>query len=314
MMCITSSNWAEIEKTLSNLYSSKRGTPSYPPLMMFKILILQAWYNLSDEALEKQIARDLMFRRFIDLSLSESVPDHSSIWRCRQLLNTEKLLEPLLEQINTHLEQNSIIVSLGSINMIDATVIEAKQSRKRKGKNGNNTEDGKADDNVKVAADGKRKTTYGFKIHANTDEDGFVKKMTFTHSHVHDSQEFDKLLDSGNSTNNIKIGGQVYADSAYANKKNDAKLGQQNNKILHRAYRNKPLTRQQKQDNKQRSSIRYIVERTFGLLKQHHGLGKARYLGLERNKAKAQLIAMSHTLKTGMNIFKQMRSLGDCCV
>jgi IS5 family transposase len=59
------------------------------------------------------------------------VPDHSTIWRFRQLLNTENLLEPLLEQINHHLEQNSIIVSLGSINIIDATVIEAKQSRKR---------------------------------------------------------------------------------------------------------------------------------------------------------------------------------------
>jgi hypothetical protein len=45
---------------------------------MFKILILQAWYGLSDEALEKQIARDLMFRRFIDLSLSEVVPDHAT--------------------------------------------------------------------------------------------------------------------------------------------------------------------------------------------------------------------------------------------
>jgi IS5 family transposase len=101
---------------------------------MFKILILQAWYALSDEALEKQIARDLMFRRFIDLSLSEAVPDHSIIWRFRQLLNTENLLEALLEQINHHLEQNSIIVSLGSINIIDATVIEAKQSRKRKGR------------------------------------------------------------------------------------------------------------------------------------------------------------------------------------
>ncbi len=98
--------------------------------MMFKILILQAWYNLSDEALEKQIARDLMFRRFIDLSLSEAVPDHTTIWRFRNLLNTENLLEPLLEQINTHLEQNSIIVSVGSINIIDATVIKARQSRK----------------------------------------------------------------------------------------------------------------------------------------------------------------------------------------
>lgn len=88
-------NWNKIEQTLSKLYSSKRGAPAYPPLMMFKVLILQVWYsfqyplegyNLSDEALEKQIARDLMFRRFIDLSLSESVPDHSSIWRFRQLL------------------------------------------------------------------------------------------------------------------------------------------------------------------------------------------------------------------------------------
>ncbi|SHN93707.1 hypothetical protein BHECKSOX_857, partial [Bathymodiolus heckerae thiotrophic gill symbiont] len=87
---------------------------------MFRILILQAWYNLSDEVLEKQIARDLMFRRFINLSLSENVPDHSSIWRFRQLLNTEQLLELLLKQINTHLERNSITVSLGSINIIDA--------------------------------------------------------------------------------------------------------------------------------------------------------------------------------------------------
>jgi transposase len=58
-------NWSEIEQTLSNLYSSKTGASAYPPIMMFKILILQAWYALSDEALEKQIARDLMFRRLL---------------------------------------------------------------------------------------------------------------------------------------------------------------------------------------------------------------------------------------------------------
>ncbi len=302
-------NWTEIEQTLSNLYSSVRGAPSYPPLMMFKILILQAWYNLSDEALEKQIARDFMFRCFINLSLSENVPDHSSIWHFRQLLNTEQLLEPLLKQINTHLERNSITVSLGSINIIDATVIEAKQSRKRKGKDGNNTQDSEAGYNVKTAADGKRKTTYGFKAHANVDEDGFVKKMTFTPGNVHDSQEFDKLLDCGRAKDKLKTCGEVYADSAHANKKNDKKLGKQNNKVLHRAYRNTPLTQVQKQENKQCSSIRYIVERTFGLLKLHHGLGKARYLGLERNKTRAQLIAMSHNLKTGMNIFKEMQRL-----
>ena len=99
-----------------------------------------------------------------------------------------------------------------------------------------------------------------------------------------------------------------------ANQENDKKLGRQNNKVLHRAYRNKPLTDQQKQQNRQRSGIRYIVERAFGLLKQHHGLGRARHLGLERNKSGAQLIAMTHNLKTGMNIFKQMRSSPARCV
>ena len=103
-------------------------------------------------------------------------------------------------------------------------------------------------------------------MHANTDEDGFVKNMTYTPGNVHDSQELDELLgiDKNKANERTKIPGQVYADSAYTNKLNDKKLGKQ---ILHRAYRNKPLTKQQKQENKQRSSIRYIVERTFGLLK-----------------------------------------------
>ncbi len=75
----------------------------------------------------------------------------------------------------------------------------------------------------------------------------------------------------------LKTCGQVYADSAYANKKNDEKLGKQNNKVLHRAYRNKPLTKQQKQQNKQRSSIRYIVERTFG----DHCINPAQFIPLK---------------------------------
>ncbi len=61
------------------------------------------------------------------------------------------------------------------------------------------------------------------------------------------------------------------------------------------------------------SSVRYVVERTFGLLKLHHGLGKARYMGLARKKTRTQLIAMSHNLKTGMNIFKQLQRLQESC-
>ena len=151
-----------------------------------------------------------MFRRFIGLSLSEAVPDYSAIWRFRNLLHTENLLEPLLVQINNHLAKNSLIVATGSVNIIDATVIEAKQCRSKKNKQGDNTQAPEAAWNVKTAADGKRKSTYGFKLHANTDEDGY-QKMTTTPSNVHDSLhdfgEFEHLLGDRH--------GQVYADSAY---------------------------------------------------------------------------------------------------
>jgi len=298
-------NWQDIEFKLSDLYASKAGKPAFAPLMMFKILLLQSWYNLSDEGMEKQLARDLLFRRFVDISLDEAVPDHSTIWRFRNILQTEQLLEPLLTQINEHLSRASLMVSHGSISIIDATVIEAKQSRPKKNRHGNNTQDPEAAYNVKTGSDGKRKTTYGYKLHANTDEDGFIKKTSYTAGNQHDSTEFDNLL-TGKEL-------EVYADSAYASKKNHQKLGKRRNKILHRAYRNKPLTAEQKRQNKERSRIRSTVERTFGILKLHHGLGKARYLGLARNYARAQLIAMAHNIKCGMNILKQMRQIQVSC-
>jgi IS5 family transposase len=57
-------DWASIEAKLSDLHASKRGEKAWPPLMMFKALLLQSWYNLSDPGLEKQLVRDLLFREF----------------------------------------------------------------------------------------------------------------------------------------------------------------------------------------------------------------------------------------------------------
>jgi IS5 family transposase len=295
-------NWKQIQKPLSSLYQGTRGAPSYPPLMLFKILILQAWYGLSDPAMEKQLARDLMFRRFIDLSLSEAVPDHSTIWRFRQLLQEQQLLTPLLELINNQLEQASLIITQGSISIIDATIIEAKNSRPKKNKQGISSQDKEAAYTRKAGSDGHQKTTYGYKLHANTDEDGFIKTLEYTPANIHDSQVFDELLTGDEE--------QVYADSAYASKKNDELLGDKN-QILERAYRNKPLTNKQKRNNQQKSKIRSTVERVFGLMKLHQGLGKARYMGLARNKTGAQLLAMSHNIKCGLSLFKQMQKLKD---
>ena len=74
-------DWSRIENLLMHIHSSNKGEKAWPPPMMFKALLLQSWYDLSDPALEKQLARDLLFRRFVGLDIAESVPDHSTFWR-----------------------------------------------------------------------------------------------------------------------------------------------------------------------------------------------------------------------------------------
>jgi IS5 family transposase len=83
--------------------------------------------TLSDPALEKQLARDLLFRRFVALDIAESVPDHSSFWRFRQTLERLSLFAKLLVEINDQLSNQGLYIKSGGISMVDASVIEAKQ-------------------------------------------------------------------------------------------------------------------------------------------------------------------------------------------
>lgn len=226
-------DWSRIEHLLSDVHASKKGEKAWHPLMMFKAMLLQSWYNLSDPQLEKQLARDLLFRRFVGLSLSDAVPDHSTLWRFRNNPTIVSLQEKLLSEINDQLAKKSLLIKAGSVSIVDASVIKAQRNRPNKDKDGNNTQDPEADYSVKVGSDGKLKTTYGYKAHVNVDEDGFVKAMEMTAGNVHDSQVFTELLSGDEAT--------VYADSAYASGKTDEWLAEKNieNGVLSRAYRKK---------------------------------------------------------------------------
>ena len=289
-------DWTEFEVMLQNIHNNPAGEKAWPPLMMFKTLILQSWYNLSDPACEKQLARDLLFRRFINLSLSDPVPDHSTIWRFRNHLNQHELLTPLLNKLNHQLNTQGIIIQTGEVSIIDASVIQAKNNRPKKNAKGDNTQDSEASYNVKTASNGKKKSTYGFKAHINVDEDGFIKTQKLTTGSLHDSQLFEELLTGSEK--------EIYADSAYKSKEHDELLASKRiqNKILYRAYRNNPISEIQKQQNRFASQVRYVVERTFGVLKKYHGLGQARYGGIEKNQARLTLICIAHNLKRAMNV------------
>lgn len=291
-------DWSRIETLLVDIHNKRRGEQAWPPLMMFKALLLQSWYQLSDPALEKQLARDLLFRRFVDISVSESVPDHSTLWRFRNLLEEEGLYQPLLDAINQQLSEQGLLIRSGEVSIIDASVIEAKNARPKKDKDGNNTQDKDAGWNVKQGSDGKKKTTYGYKAHMNVEEDGLIKVYEVTAGNVHDSQVFETLL-TGTET-------ESYADSAYKSQAHDELLKEKEivNRILKRAYRNKPLTAHEKRENRNNASTRTVVERVFGVLKLHQGMSKSSYLGLARNKAWIGLLSIAHNLKRGMRLHR----------
>jgi len=289
-------DWSVIKNLLSEIHNSPKGEPAWPPLLMFKALLLQSWYKLSDPALEKQLARDLLFRRFIDLDIAESVPDHSTIWRFRQLLESTSLMAPLLNEVNHQLAKQSLYIQSGEVSIIDASVIEAKQCRPNKKKDGTPTQDPEAGWNVKAGSDGRRKTTYGFKAHLNVEEDGFIKATDYTAGNVHDSNCFTGLLSGQESA--------VYADSAYVSQAHDQWLSAHgvNNRLIRRAYRNRSLTADDKRFNRLHSGTRCVVERVFGVLKQHYDMGKARYLGLARNRTRFELMCIAHNLKRGASV------------
>jgi transposase len=72
-------DWSEIEQQLEGICSASTGRPSYPLLTLFKAMLLQQWYGLSDPRTEEAITDSISFRRFVGLSLADPVPDHSTL-------------------------------------------------------------------------------------------------------------------------------------------------------------------------------------------------------------------------------------------
>ncbi len=262
-------DWRAIAKQMAGIHAKKQGEAAWPPLLMVKALLLQSWYGLSDPGLEKQLARGLMFRRFIKLGLSEGVPDHSTTWRFRNTLTQQGLLDTLLSGANQQLSAKGLYIKAGEVSIVDATVIEAKQSRPRKGKDGENTQGSEAGYNVKAVG--------------------------YTPGNGHDPQSLEKLLTGGE-------------EQAYASKEHDKLLAKCNtgNRILHKAKRNQPLSVPQTQQNRQWPSIRSTVGRVFGVPKQHYRLAKTRCLGLKRNQARFMLAAMAYNIKRGVAVQAEM--------
>lgn len=302
-------DWKPLEKILVKKLkrvANAVGNPAYPPLPMFKILLLQRWYNLSDVAVEESLYDRFSFVRFIGLSLDhDEVPDSSTICRFRQSLVEKNVLKRLLDKLNQQLEKRGLLVREGAI--VDASVVS---SARRPLKvidvlpQDRDEDSGEAPDvTVSYSDDADaawlrkgNRAFYGYKIHAATDSrDGYLLGGHVTPANRSDTQELLEIL------NEIKPkpGSRIFADKGYSSQSNRETLKQRGleDGIMHKAARNRALSADQKASNRLISSVRAKVERAFGTLKRGYGFFRTRYLGLAKVELEFLLNAMSFNLK-----------------
>ncbi|TIV40828.1 MAG: transposase, partial [Mesorhizobium sp.] len=116
-------DWVPIKALLGQRSGPGRGNISYPAEALLRCLLLGVWNNLSDPSLEAQLRDRLSFRRFAGFSLSDPTPDHSTLWRFREELKCDGLIDRVFYEITRQLEQKGLIVKRGTL--IDASFMQA---------------------------------------------------------------------------------------------------------------------------------------------------------------------------------------------
>lgn len=278
------------------------GRPAYDYVLMFKILILQRYYNLSDDQTEYQISDRLSFMRFLDLSLSSTVPDSKTVWFFREQLAQKGAIEGLFDIFSQELERLNLVVHSGKI--VDASFVEVPKQRNSREdneliKSGQTPADWSANKLSQKEVDARwtKKNNiayYGYKDHTKVDvKSKLITKYVVTDASVHDSVTFLDLIDEKDKYQ------ELYADSAYVGEDiantltNDKKVSPL---IIERAYKNKPLTETQKENNHIKAKTRCRVEHVFGFIQNSMNGCFIRSIGMIRAKANIGLINLVYNL------------------
>lgn len=281
---------------------SKGGNRPFDPLLMFKILVLQIYHGLSDEAVEYQIGDRLSFMKFLDLELGDDIPDANTIWDFKELIECDGRngSKKLFDFFHSQLEAEGLLAKQGSI--IDASFVEAPKQRNTRSENKEIKEGQRPDSFEEGSPKGSQKdcdarwtkknneTHYGYKNHAKVDvKSKLIDSYATTSASVHDSQVFEELLDEKDKA--------VLADSAYKSEKNENVLLSRDLEdfIILKAQRNKPLSEEDKAYNKTVSRMRVRVEHVFGRMK-HMGMDYCRRIGLRRARQHNALCNMVYNM------------------
>jgi transposase, IS5 family len=276
-------DWSQVAVLLDPLYPASKGEPAWPPLAMFKALLLSIWYDLSDVKLAEALDDRASFRRFCGFFANEATPERTAFVRFRRLLALHKLDRTLFETVTMQLKSKAVTVKTGTL--VDATII------------GSASED---DDDARWVKHKGKRAVHGFKAHVGADADtALVEEVSVTSANINDGKAGpDALPDNP---------GEVFADSAYrGNHFRDAvrakggtprivatgMWGRDEQETLRKLHEwNQPIHR-----------VRGRIEKIFGTWKRCYGLRRMRWRGLAKAAVQVHLTAIAYNLKRTMNI------------
>ena len=277
-----------IEAALHRMYPATTGHPPHPPLVLFKMSLLQHCYGLSDPQCEELVADRMSWRRFVGLGLQDKVPDETTLARFRQRLMEHGLQEKLLPLVNRQLEQKGFV--LKTCTLVDATLLAA---ARRAPATGDKT--GGDDDAGFTVKQGQ--PHYGYKAHVAADrEHTLIRHVTLTDASVHDSQEFETVVKGDEEI--------VVADKAYwsAERSRWCQRRQISNGILRKAFRGQPLDQTTLLFNRLMSRVRCGIEKIFGWWKRSALYGRVRYVGRDPNRLELEFKSICWNLKRLVNL------------
>lgn len=279
--------WYRFEKLMKGLRNEAGpGRPGYRPLVLFKALLLQALYGLSDVELEEALGDRLSFRKFVGLSLEDEIADSTTLCRFRNRLNQEGLLVKLFAELDRQLEQAGVILKRGT--MLDATLIETGAASPPRGE-----EDPTDPDAAFSKRSGKPGFTYGYKAHVGVDEgSGIIRSVITTPANINDTTPADALIRGDEKA--------VWGDAAYHTHARERALKTAGVKprLMRRPNKHHPkLPARLARYNRLIARRRAAVETTFATFKRRMGLTCIRYIGLAKASGQMLLAAMVFNMR-----------------
>jgi IS5 family transposase len=303
-------NWGRFKRYMKKYYYD-RGRDAYNPLMMFKLLVLQFLYDLSDRQLEESARDRISFRWFVGLGPLDEPPDHTAYCRFRDRLGPETI-KRLFDDIVEQADDSGFV--LDRLSVVDSTDIEAKvntfkMNEKTKEEGEDDSTPTSPDPDARYGYKNKKKPFFGYKCHMGMDGDTrIITTLEASPGNVADTEYFDRVHDPNAHG--------VTADKGYDSENNyDMIRGEwQRAAIIPKRLKgkkrghitNRYADASDQQYYRRSKKKRPRIEPKFNEMKNDHGMGRARYWGLAKMRVQVFLTGIVVNLKRMVTLLFDM--------